>query len=308
MSTNTTNPTPLGTLIKLPLELRDQIYEHVFHERYVVLWNSHEGYPYSDGNNPTAFSDFGIRFVSKAVSAEASARLFSNATVFEFYVGFHIDDKLSAPPPRTVTEKMRNVAFMIHSGAGLEGEFIRLVEDNWAFYQRGMWGEEIIPMVTADGEVKGRQTIYNSARVDPRCEVSVDHFTGIEIERDNLLVTFEDFDENFQLFMATRFFQTLKMCVGFRTITVELEWWDYEDTIVEVKLVEEKVREVQMELEQCWGPCVVRKLPKKLSGSTTDTMYFRFELAFQPLKFRGENMKAAGAAVVKEADRLNEVS
>lgn len=308
MSTNTTEPTPLGTLIKFPPELRDQIYDHVLHKRYVVLRNSFQGPWCPDGDTPTVFSDFEARLVSKAVSAEASARLFSNATVFQFTVGFFLEDKMSAPPPRTVTEKMRNVEFTIETGAGWEGDFIRLAEDGWAVYDRGVWGGDIVPMVTANGEVKGRQTLYHPAKMDPRCEASVDHFTGTEIERNNLLITIKDFDEDFHLFMATRFFQTLKMCVGFRTIAVELGWWVMGDVIVNGNLVEKKVEEVRMELEKCWGPCVVRRLPRKTSGSTTDMLYFYLELAFQPLKFRGEDMKGAGAAVVKKADPLKEVS
>ncbi len=305
----TTVPTCLGTLISLPPELRDQIYDHVLDNCYVVFWTWYRDDRYLSpyGDRPTVFSDLEIRLVSKTLSAEASARLFSAATVFKFSIGFSPGEEGSHPPSRKVTAEMRNVEFVVETGAAYEEDFIGIIENGWAFCELGTGADDIIPMVIASGEVKGRQTNYYPAIMDPRCEASVDHFMGSAIERDSLIIAFSDFDAYFHHFMATRFFQTLKLCVGFRTIAVELEWWDKLGMDVDAKAVKEKVEEVRMELEPCWGPCVVESgsyLHEKQSTTFNIKLYFTFRLEFQPLKFRGQDMKVAGAAVVKEADRL----
>ncbi len=310
MSTTTTSvPTCLDTLIKFPPELRDQIYDHVLDECYVVFWTYYRNdqYPSPYGDRPTIFSDLEIRLVSKTLSAEASARLFSAATNFKFSVGFSHGEKESPPPSRKVTAKMRNVEFVVVTGAKYEEDFIGLIEDDQAFYELGTGAEDIIPMVIASGEVKGRQTNYYPSIMDPRCEASIDHFTGTAIERDSLVIAFGDFDAYFHHFMTTRFFQTLKLCVGFRTITVELEWWDKLGVDIDVNAAKKKVEEVRMELEPCWGPCVVESgshLHEKGSTEFNIKLYLTFRLEFQPLEFRGQDMKAAGAAVVKGGDRL----
>ena len=202
---------------------------------------------------------------------------------------------------------MRNVELVVETGAAYEEDFIGLIEDGWAFYELGTGADDIIPMVVASGEVKGRQTNYYPATMDPRCEASVNHFTGTAIERDNLRIAFQDFDAYFHHFMATRFFQALKMCVGFHTIAVDLEWWDREGVDVDANAAKEKVEEVRMELEPCWGPCVVESVLHLYEKPPTDfdfKLYFVFRLRFRPLKFCGQDMKAAGVAVVKEANRL----
>ena len=83
-----------------------------------------------------------------------------------------------------------------------------------------------------------------------------------------------------------------------------LEWWDEEGKSLNSVAVAEKVEEVRRELEQCWGPCVVRDaLDQYMQRSNYYyKVHFAFELAFQPLKFGRENAKAAGAEVVKEID------
>lgn len=202
-----------------------------------------------------------------------------------------------------------NVQFLVDTAAGIEGDYVSMVEDDMVFYERSMWGDDIIPMATANGEVRGRQTLYYPATMDPRCEASVEHFTGSEIERNDFFVTFRDFDASFHLFMATRFFQTMKKCTGFRNVTVVLEWWwQLDEWGKNVVAVAGKVDDVRMELEQCWGPCVVRdeldQFKKTIEGEDAKMylvergtlredmkLFFTFELAFQPLKFRGANSK-----------------
>lgn len=204
-----------------------------------------------------------------------------------------------------------NVEFVVDTGAPIEGDYIRMVEEDMVFHDRNTWGEDIISMITGDGELRGRQTIYYPATMDPRCEASVDHFTGIDVERNNFFITFKDFDPNFQLFMATRFFQTLKKCIGFRNIAVGLEWWGFEALNNETIELVEKVEEVRMELEQCWGPCVVKDVLDQYTETTGEAdlkLHFAFELAFQPLKFHGEKLKAGGVGATKEADCGKEVS
>ncbi|CAD6575282.1 MAG: hypothetical protein ASARMPREDX12_007182 [Alectoria sarmentosa] len=315
MPPKTTDPTttPLGTLVKLPPELRDQIYDHVLDRSYVVFWTYYhnDSHASPDGVTPTVFADLEIRSVSKALGAEAGARFFSTATTFAFLVGFHEHDRLSTPPAKTFTEKLLNVEFVVDTGAPVEGDYIRMVEEDMVFYDRDMWGEDIVPMITGGGELRGRQTIYYPATMDPRCEASVDHFTGIDVERNNFFITFKDFDPNFQLFMATRFFQTLKKCVGFRNIAVGLERWGFEASNNETVELVEKVEEVRMELEQCWGPCVVKDVLDQYTETTGEAdlkLYFAFELAFQPLKFHGEKVKAGGVGATKEEDRGQEAS
>ena len=122
MSTNSNSPPPLGTLITLPPELRDRIYNHVLDMKYIVFWTYYhkERYPSSGGCTPTIPSDLSIRCASKALSAEASARLF-DATVFTFDIGFsYFNDRLSPPPATAATGRMMNVEFRVITGAGME--------------------------------------------------------------------------------------------------------------------------------------------------------------------------------------------
>lgn len=201
---------------------------------------------------------------------------------------------------------MLNVEFVVDTAAPIEGDYVSMVEDGMVFYEREMWGDDIIPMVTASGDVRGRQTLYYPATMDPRCEGSVEHFTGSGIERNNFVITFRDFDASFHLFMATRFFQAMKKCVGFRNVTVVLEWWWQLDGWGQNAVaVAEKVDEVRVELELCWGPCVVRheldRFKEKVEGENKES-FFTFELAFQPLKFRGANRNAGGVGATTQIE------
>lgn len=315
MAANISEPTPLGTLLKLPPELRDRIYNHVFDQSYIVFWDE---YTRNDdvkmsvrSQRPISFADFDeIRCISKTISAEATACLFSNKTNFVYVVSFNqVDERLSSPPDKKTTEKMVNVEFRVQTGASVEAGYIwsgEVGRTRWSS-KSSRWAN-VIPMTTADGAVVERRTLYFPSNVDPRCEGSVDYFTRTAIERNKLQVTFDDFDQHFHLFMPTRFFRTLKKCIGFRSIVVVLEWWGLEGKIPYSMAVAVQVEEVRRELEQCWGPCVVTDA-RDQSTQSNDHVYhlhFVFELAFQPLKFRGRNAKAGGAEVVEEADRLEE--
>lgn len=307
-------PTPLGTLFKLPPELRDRIYDHVLDKSYVVFWDYYLSHHQTSARrrSPISFAKFEIRCISKALSAEATARLFSNKTSFIFVITFnYLHDLLSSPPNKKATERMVDVEFRVQTGASTEAHYIwcgQYLSRGWI--DRSSRWDDVISMITADGEKLERRTVYYPSNVDPRCEASVDQFTGIEIERNKLLVTFADFNEHFHLFMPTRFFQTLKKCVAFRSIVVVLEWWDVDEQNPRSMAVAEKVEEVQRELEQCWGPCVARDALAQYSERIVENyiLYSAFELAFQPLKFREENAEAAGAVVMKEAHRLEELS
>ena len=283
-----TTATPLGTLIILPPELRSQIYSHVLSPCYVLV----STFVHHNTLIDPTFADLEILCVSKALNAEVSDRLFSNMTTFAFLIGFrHMDDPLSQPPTREVTRKVKNVEFVVRTGVSDEGGFIALVEKDMVFFDRKMWGDDdIIPMVTASGEVRRRQTIYHPANMGPRCIASVDHFTGSEIERNELLITFRDFDANFHLFMATRFFQTLKKCIGFQTIVMVLEWWHLEEwSRYDEAVVAEKVEGVRMELEQCWGPCEIKDVRDQYTetiDAADKEFCVAFEMVFQPLKFQ----------------------
>ena len=316
MTTHTSKPTPLGTLIKLPPEVRDQIYDHVLDEGYFVFWNYYKhhhdiGDRSVSVKSPITFADLEIRCISKALNAEASARLFSNKIKFLFAISFYeFRDRLSPPPNKKATKKMMNVELKVQTGGVVEAQYIRAGDRVIGRDPTTVLWDNVVQVVTADGEVKQRRTIYHPSNMDPRCEASVDHFTGTEIERNKLLVTFDDFDEHFQLFMHTRFFQTLKTCVGFRSIAVVLEWWEMDGMGPIYMTVAERVEEVQRELEQCWGPCVVTDaLDRYVQKNDEDfLLYYAFELTFRPLKFLGEKAEAAGAGMIKEADRLDELS
>ena len=255
------------------------------------------------------FADLEISCVSKALSAEASGRLFSIATKFVFVISFDQNHKtLSRSPERTVTERMMNVEFVVETGASREAAYIWLGKFAIADYEKISGAEDIIPIVAADGEVKERRTLYYPSSMDARCEASVDHFTGSDIERNNLAITFRDFDEEFHLFMPTRFFQTLKKCVGFRTIAVMLEWWGEVEGAFDANEVAEQLGKVRMELEQCWGPCVVTDALEQYKQRTDEDMrlWLAFELAFRPREFHGKNLGRAG--VMTDANRVEEVS
>ena len=210
---------------------------------------------------------------------------------------------------------MMNVEFVVDPGSSREAWYIELAEIIGPGYPGSMWGKRrAISTVTASGEVKGRPTIYDEATMNPRCESSVDHFTGTEVVRNHLSVIFRALEENFHVFMATRFFQTLKECIGFRNIRVTLEWFEYEYSVRKTGPAAKKVYEVLMELKQSWGPCTVRDVSDQrpeangLAGPDDLEKFFAFELVFHPLEFHRRNVKAKGAGVRKDAGRQVEVS
>ena len=306
MSANSNNPTPLGTLITLPPELRDQIYNHVLDMKYIVFWTYYhkERYPSSGGCTPTIPPDLSIRCVSKALSAEASARLF-DATTFTFDIGFsYFHDRLSPLPATAATGRMMNVEFRVITGAGMEDDLIDMVEDDVMMLERATdVDDEVIPIVTTDGIVRGHQTVYHPALMDLICRASVEHFIGTEPKRNTLLVEFRDFGASFHLFMATRFFQTLKECAGFRTITLLLHFRARDDRDCNMVAVMEELQNVQTELQRCWGPCTVRDVFDRFRGRPVWTLFklrYAFELTFRPLEFREGDRKAGGLRVGKE--------
>lgn len=302
-----TNTTPLGTLIKLPPEIRHQIYDHVLDRNYLVFWTYYprEDFASPSGRLPT-IADLAIRCVSKGLNADANARLFSSETVFSFLIRFDFHERLPPGPAKKDTKRMMNVEFVVDPGSSLEAVYIDMAENDMVNHGRSMWGTK--------GEVKGRKTIYGHAAMNSRCEASVNHFTGVEIERNSLFVKFRGIEDDFHLFMDTGFFQTLKKCIGFRTVRMALEWFGWVDSVRVTVPAVEKVDGVRMELEQCWGPCVVRDVTDqymKSNGAPGDDdmwLYYAFELVFQPLEFHRKKGKGGGAGVMKEADRLTEGS
>ena len=150
------------------------------------------------------------------------------------------------------------------------------------------WCPNVIPMVTSSGEVRDRRTLYHSKYMDPLCELSIEHFAGCDIERNELSVVFRDLDTDFHLFMSTRFFRTLKTCTGFRTIRVVAECWkSIFSRRGEDILVGEVVEKVKKELEGCWGDCVVGDVIDRYKDGDVD-LWFATEMVFQPLRFRGQ--------------------
>ena len=181
MSTNTRDPTPLptplGTLITLPPELRVQIYSHVLSKNYLVFWtccdvddDDDDLYPSYYPKYPTSPPDLSVRRVSKALNAEASAILF-HATTFTFKIGFGLYvHKLSSPPPREITEKMMNVALQVFAGADDEDELTDGAENDVTILERPTWeDEDFEPIVTADGEVRRRVTVWHPAIMNSIC-------------------------------------------------------------------------------------------------------------------------------------------
>ncbi|CAF9905765.1 hypothetical protein IMSHALPRED_003968 [Imshaugia aleurites] len=315
MSTNTRDPTPLptplGTLITLPPELRNQIYSHVLSKNYIVFWtrcddDDDDLYPSSYPEYPTTPPDLPARRVSKALNAEASAILF-HATTFTFKIGFGLYvHKLSPPPPKEITEKMMNVALEVFAGADDEDELTDGAENDVTILERPTWeDEDFEPIVTADGEVRRRVTVWHPAIMNSICQASVDHFTGIEIERNSLLINWRDFNIYSGLFMNTRFFQTIKECVGFRTVTVLLEGWEWP---MGKEMMMKRLQGVQAELEQAWGPYSLKDVYDHSKWDTDDgePQHHAFELKFRPLKFCRENRKAGDLWGIKE-DRVKRV-
>ena len=303
MTTLMTGPNSLGTLIKLPRELRDQIYDHVFERSYLVLLL--EDF-YRKRYAPDL--DFKILCTSKALNAEASDCVFSKRTTFKFCIDFN--PHLPRPPPFVMPkrrERWANIEFEIQTMALIEGNIItRATMGLGLFNKEPKDSSKYFPMVTAAGGTQLRQTIYHPRTVDPICKATVDHFAKAETERNNLLITFTDFGLEFNLFMATRFFQTLKMCTGFRTITVVLiVLWSMIGSPSKTE-VTEKAKEVQEELESCWGTCVVTDVIDRCNKNRKVEARFAFELVFQPLEFHGTNLKAEAASAIKTAGRVEE--
>ena len=143
----------------------------------------------------------------------------------------------------------------------------------------------------------GDRQLYNewglAFSIDPVCEATINHFTGISTVRDSLrlrcnVTTFQSLDA----FMMTRFFRTLKELHGFRKITVTIHWifrCYCDDEILEHQ---KAVRKLAWKLEPHLGPCTI--------------IIIDSELEFHPLKFYVEKLPAEAARLTEGANKLKE--
>lgn len=174
-----------GALFTLPRELRDEIYRLLVKKRYIIYITPHE-----DNHVTTEKHDLAILEVSQAVSSEALEILYSEA-VFCFSVDFRSDDYPRRPSQ--LTNRIKNVEFNI-IGLGIcpalcssQTPCLRHLDHPDIFYHSAM-------AKFTDAEIAG-----NSVRI-------------------RLLLCDPDSIED--LFVST--FETLKVFMGFRTITIEV--------------------------------------------------------------------------------------
>lgn len=261
-----------STLLQLPQEIRDEIYSHYFNKRYLVFWC------YCDPDVIPA--DLAILRTSHAISSEAMKSLFfgapSKAITFLYDFEFDPDAEMSTPPTKEATNRMMNVEFKV------------LIE----------------PELMTHHAVVGNyadETLYPASNMDPICEATIDHFTGISVIRDRFRIKFKIFGhkfyDHFLEFMKTRFFQTLKKMQGFRKLTLVLEMVDLFEEDLSIEDQQEDIGEVPAELESCLGPCVSESFTHYL---WLNNLHLVYELEFHPVTLPIGSLQTKAAGFIKE--------
>ncbi len=271
-----------GALLQLPQEVRDEIYSHYFNKEYFVFWC------YSElEDSKVTIADLAILRTSNAISSDAMNSLFSRAAskaiTFIYDFKFNPIAELSTPPTKEATKRMMNVEFKV----SIEPEFIAY-------------------RAIAGGFANG--TLYLTSRMDPICEASIDHFTGISIVRDQFRIRVQvlgfGYFEHFLGFMKTRFFQTLKNMQGFRKLTLVLEMVNlFRDGISIEK--QQDIGMVAAELEPYLGPYVAKSLTHERWEKWLHLVY---ELEFHPQEFQIESLRAKAVKLTKDVKDSREDS
>lgn len=267
-----------GALFQLPQEVRDEIYSHYFNKKYLVYWCNCD-----PEDCDVILADLAILRTSNAISSEAMNSLFfgapSKATRFIYDIDFDPVAEMSTPPTKEATNRMMNVEFKVS------------IEPEIMAYRAIVGGY-------AD------ETLYPASSMDPICEATIDHFTGVSVVRDRFQLSFDvlghNFYEHFLIFMKTRFFQTLKRMQGFRKLTLALEMVNLfkDDLSIEDQ---QDIGEVSAELEPYLGPCVAKSLTHE---RWSEWLHLVYELEFHPLKLQIENLQAEAARLTKEVKRF----
>ena len=267
---------PDSALLQLPQELRDEIYSHYFNNSYLVFWCYYDPEHYSN----VILADLAVLRASNAINSEAMKSLFFGAPskAFTFIYDFELDPyaEMSTPPTKEATNRMMNVEFKVE------------IDPETLFYRaiKGGYADE---------------TLYPASIMDPICEATIDHFTGVSVVRNRFGIRFNvsgyDFHEQFLKFLETRFFQTLKKLQGFRKLTLVLEMVNQQfkkDLSIESQ---PDLGEVLAELEPSLGPCVVKSLKHERQSVWLHLVY---ELEFHPLKLQIGYLQTEAARLTKE--------
>ena len=265
-----------GALFQLPQEVRDEIYSHYFNKEYFVFWC------YSElEDSKITIADLAILRISNAISSDAMNSLFSRAAskaitfIYDFKFNPNPIAELSTPPIKEATKRMMNVEFKV----SIEPEFL------------------------AYGTIAGgfaNETLYLTSSMDPICEATIDHFTGISVVRDRFRIGFQvlgyEYYEHFLGFMKTRFFQTLKKMQGFRKLNLVLEMMNLFKDDISIE-EQQDIGAVTAELEPYLGPCVAKIL---WHARCEDLLHLVYDLEFHPLKLQIESRQAEAAKLTKD--------
>ena len=204
----------------------------------------------------------------------------SKATTFINDFDFDPFSEMSSPPTKEATSRMMNVEFKV------------LIEPE-------LMADRAADRAIEDGYTD--ETLYPSSSMDPTCEATIDHFTGISVVRDRFRINFDvvghAFYEHFLVFMKTRFFQTLKRMQGFRKLTLVLEMVNLFKNDLSIEDQQEDIGEVPAELEPYLGPCVAKSLTHE---HLSEWLHLVYELEFHPLRFQIERLQAEAARLAKE--------
>ena len=258
-----------GALLQLPQEVRDEIYSHYFNKEYLVFWCYYD----SQDSNVIILADLAIFRTSNAISSDAMNSLFSKAaskvTTFIYDFSFDRVTEMSTPPTKEATKRMMNVEFNV----------------------------SIEPELMAYRAIV--ETLYPASSMDPICEATINHFTGISVVSDRFQIKFKvlghEYYGHFLEFMKTRFFQTLKKMQGFRKLTLVLEMVNLFKDDISIE-EQQDIGELAAELEPYLGPCVAKSMTH---NRWLDWLHLVYNLEFHPLKLQIESLQAEVARLTR---------
>ena len=290
-----------NSLLQLPQEIRNKIYNHYFNQSYTVFWSV----PDVADNEPTcsttygrnsseeeaekqklepqslfrdltdsdwrAPADFAILRTCKRINSDAENILYSEATTFIYRMRFDYRTLNTTPPAREATDRMTNVEFGVRIGCD--------IPTSQSLYQR-----------THDHE---QHQLYS--RMEATCGATLDRFAGTSVIRDSFRITFEIgfvmYNNSISRLIESPFFQTLKKFIGFRRVVVKLNSAVLAHYATDIE-ARETVRKVQKALELHLGPSIGR-----VGNTTIDRLfgflkYFSVEIEFEPRKFHIKKLRA----------------
>lgn len=287
-------------LLRLPREIRDEIYSYCFDRTYKVFWtyydNRHpDGSIFNRNQNEPVIADLSILRTSTALSSDAKYFLFcraaSKATTFEYHIDFNYR-RFCPPPVKEATDRMMNVEFLVVPFSRDDAGYTD--KSDTSGYQGGI----VYPAPIIS---------YPTSTIEQICGETLDHFTGTAIFRNSFRIRIalcspDEFGDLVD-FVNTRFFQALKNLKGFQKLTISLVICNLREEDEDRKLHEE-VAKVVTDLKTHLGPCIEKSTESPLYLDLVT--WSDLELEFQPRKYYIETLRAEAERAAKGADRSGE--